>query len=76
MHRKMKRRVGQNPRWLIYYQHYQLKINSKKVNHDFLKKMRFIKKLIVSKKKINYQPLTSMHKPLENGGILFYSFLS
>ena len=54
MHRKMKRRVGQNPRWLIYYQHYQLKINSKKVNHDFLEKYDFEKKLIVSKKKMNY----------------------
>lgn len=34
--KKMKRRVGQNPRWLIYYQYYQLKINSKKHDYDFL----------------------------------------
>jgi hypothetical protein len=72
----LKRRVGQNPRWLIYYQYYQLKINSKKVNHVFFVKMKFIKKLIVSKKKINNQPLSLMHKTFVNGGILFYSFLS
>ncbi len=68
--------VGQNPRWLIYYCYYQVKINSKKQNHDFLQKWQFKKKLIVSKKKINYQPPMVKRKSLKNGGILFYSFLS
>ena len=74
--KKMKMGVGQNPRWLIYYQYYQLKINSKKVNHDFLQKIDFEKKLIVSKKKINYQPPSLMHREFVNGGILFYSFFA
>jgi hypothetical protein len=67
--KKMKRRVGQNPRWPIYYQHYQLKINSKKRDHDFKSKMKIYKKLIVKLFLTYYQPPMVKRKSFENGGM-------
>ena len=69
-------RVEQNPRWLTYYQLNQLKINSKKMNHDFLEKYDFEKKLIVKLFLTYFLPPSIMHRKFGNEGIAKCSFFA
>ena len=72
----LKRRVDQNPRWPIYYQLNQLKINSKKLNHHFLEKSHFLKNLIVKLFFTYFLPPSLMHKIFVNEGFAKCSFFA